>query len=190
MSAKGVVDLTFNDLANDADIEKCIADKSIHEEQIKGAPISPAKTQRRHAETKAIRLGNNNIGSLDIVAKGIATAATPVNVEWLDLSFNSIEKITPAFAANFPNLHLLYLQANQIQKLSELKKLQNFKNLKSLTLFGNPVEESKHYRNMVLYALPNLQILDFCPITKEQRSRNEVWATTFRRILNPEIDYD
>jgi hypothetical protein len=92
-------------------------------------------------------------------------------------------------AKNFPNLALLYMQANQVSKLTELKKLSHFKKLKSLVLFGNPVEGSKHYRNMILWACPQLQILDFCPITKAQRARNEVWAQVFRRKLYPDEDY-
>jgi len=182
--------LSFNDLAVDSDIQNCIINLAKVEEQQSGVALSPAKTKRRQTETKAIRLGNNNISNVDILGRGLGNACILENVHWLDLSFNSIEKLTENFAKSFPNLSLLYMQANQVTKLTELKKLSYFKNLKSLVLFGNPVEGSKHYRNMILWACPQLQILDFCPITAGQRSRNEIWAQVFRRKLYPDEDFD
>jgi len=190
MAAKGVLDMSFNELADKKDIDACIGVMEKAEEHERGgAPLSPMKKKRRMDETKAVRLGNNNISDVNVLVDGLSSVVDPLNIHWLDLSFNNIECLTEAFATSFPNLSLLYLQANQITKLTQLKRLSYFKNLKSLTVFGNPVEQSKHYRNMILWACPQLQILDFCPITAQQRGRNEIWAQVFRRKLYPD-DYD
>ena len=188
MTAKGVIDLAFCDIQAEADIINSLAEKVKEEEQMNG-PMSPTKTKRRYTELRAVRMGNNNISNVDILAGGLVQAGDRESISWLDLSFNAIEKLTPAFAEAFPNLQLLYLQANQITKLTDLKVLSHFKNLKSLVLFGNPVEGSKHYRNMILWACPHLEILDFCPITKQQRAGNVVWADVFRRKLYPDEYY-
>ena len=71
----------------------------------------------------------------------------------------------------FPNLTTLYLHANQITKLSNIKKLAGLTQLKSLTLYGNPLEENKHYRNYILHIFPELQQLDFSVITSGQREK-------------------
>ena len=107
------------------------------------------------------------------------------------------------------------MQANQIQKIMDLKPLTDIKHLKKLVLFGmfsadtclfiydnicnfdndhqlilnpsgNPVEESKHYRNMIFYLCPRLSELDYTPITASQRKKNEVWQLVFRKKLHPE----
>jgi Leucine-rich repeat (LRR) protein len=90
---------------------------------------------------------------------------------WLDLSFNQIGSVNESLVATFPNVTTLYLHANQITKLSHIKKLSGFTHLKSLTLYGNPVEENKHYKNYILYCFPELQQLDFCVITTSQRQK-------------------
>jgi Leucine-rich repeat (LRR) protein len=190
MSARGVLDLSFNDLSSETDVATYLADRVKEEEIQNGAPLSPNKTKRRVSERKAVRLGNNNFTNLDVVATSLKGSVDPEVVHWIDLSFNQIEKIGDLLAKTFPNVQLLYLQANRISKLSDLRKLSAFKNLKSLVLFGNPIEESKHYRNMVLWACPQLQILDFCPITRQQRERNEIFKSTFRRRLYPDQDFD
>jgi len=188
MTAKGVLDMSFCDLSEDNHVINYVEDSLKEREIVTGKIPSKEKLEKEKNEIKAIRLGNNLYDSLDNVSSSMNYAVNLENIHWLDLSFNSIEKLSENFAKKFPNISLLYLQANKISKLTELKKLQHFKNLKSLVLFGNPVEESKHYRNMILWACPNLQILDFCPITEQQRSRNAVWKQTFRRKLYPD-DY-
>ena len=90
---------------------------------------------------------------------------------WIDISFNQITKISKDLAVQCPNLKTLYMQSNQIAKITDLKILSNLTNLTSLTLFGNPVEESKHYRNMIFYSCPGLHQLDFTLITSSQRTK-------------------
>jgi Leucine-rich repeat (LRR) protein len=47
----------------------------------------------------------------------------PENLEWLDLSYNYLEKIEKEIPEMFPNLKTLYLHGNYISNLEEVKKL-------------------------------------------------------------------
>lgn len=123
-------------------------------------------------------------------------------IQWLDLSFNNLQRIDESLVAYFPNLTTLYLHANKLSKISMIKKLAGLTQLKSLTLYGNPLEENKHYRNYVLYIFPDLQQLDFSVITGAQREQVRSvlsarlsprihfqmasWSQVFRKSLNPE----
>ena len=122
-------------------------------------------------EIKALRLGNNSITEMNSICNPILLTLKPDLITWLDLSFNSLTQIDVQVAEGLPNLTTLYLHANRISKISNVKKLANFSSLKSVTLYGNPIEENKHYRNMVLYVCPKLIQLDFSPITSSQRDK-------------------
>ena len=137
---------------------------------------------------KAIRISNNSIERVQILVNPFTNFIDATEVLWLDLSFNAIETIDPVLVHAFPNVTAIYLHANQISKLSEIKKLALFPRLKSLSMYGNKVEEHKHYRNFVLYNIPTLTNFDKSPVTKTERQMNEVWARTYRRKLHPEED--
>ena len=159
---------------------------------------SPSKKSKE--EVIAIRLGNNYIDNLGILYGAASDDPNPhhknvgpllqlidtTKIEWLDLSFNNIESLPDGFFAAFPNLKKLYLQANKIKKLSQIRKLSQLKELNSLAMYGNPVEENKHYRNYVLYMCPKLTVFDQSTVTKTERTMCEIWQQTFRRKLHPE----
>ena len=46
----------------------------------------------------------------------------PERLEWLDLSYNYLERVDPEIL-EFPNLKSLYLHGNYISNLEEIKKL-------------------------------------------------------------------
>jgi len=48
----------------------------------------------------------------------------PSKLEWLDLSYNYLQRIEPEIL-EFPNLKTLYLHGNYIANLEEVKKLQD-----------------------------------------------------------------
>lgn len=75
----------------------------------------------------------------------------------------------------YPNVIVLYLHGNNIEKLAEVDKLAKLDKLKSLTLHGNPVEGVKGYREYVLSALPQLKTFDFSGVTKSDRARAASW---------------
>jgi Leucine-rich repeat (LRR) protein len=64
----------------------------------------------------------------------------------------------------------LYLHANQIENIQEVQKLGKLTQLKNLTLHGNPLEKTNHYRALVLKYIPYLKHLDFSGITKVDRA--------------------
>lgn len=208
----GVLDLTFCDIETEEQYAK-----SIQERGSFILPNSPGKSNKSSTlvtggaldnnsittsslvevtgkkgkleEVKAIRLGNNMIKSLKIIVSPSLTNLIDITkLVWIDLSFNQISKIPDNFSEELPNVTTIYMQANQVSRLSEIKKFSGFKDLKSLTLFGNPIEEHKHYRNMVLHSCSKLAQFDMSPVTSTERKRCEIWANTFRKKLHPE-DY-
>lgn len=119
-------------------------------------------------EIKAIRIANNEIPSIDIIFSTITASLDTSKILWVDLSFNFLHKISSELSKILPNLTTIYLHANKISKLAEIKKLGGLINLKSVALYGNPVEDHKHYRNFVLYTCPKLSQFDMSPVTKSE----------------------
>jgi len=217
----GVLDLTFLDLEEEADLARGLEERGKHvlpnsplrksavsasttfsgtenasemalTLTATGSPVgSPSrrKKQTSREEVKALRLGNNNISLLSILStKTLTHRIDTTKVLWIDLSFNNLEKIAADFAETFPSLTTLHLQANKIAKLSQIKKLGSLKHLKSLAMYGNPVEENKHYRNFVLHTCAALTQFDASPVCEYEKKRMKVWEMTFRRKLTPEED--
>lgn len=125
--------------------------------------------KKQTEEIKAIRMANNLISNLQILISPFRSMLDTSKVTWLDISFNQIESLDPLIFEHFPNISALYLQANKILRLSEIRKLEKFQRLKSIAIFGNPVEEHKHYRNYVLYYCKSLTNFDMSPVTKSER---------------------
>lgn len=164
----------------------------------------------RQSSYRALRLANNELTKLDMIINPIISLKfDPLNILWLDLSFNAISGVSETLAEHFPNLTTLYLHANKISKLSDIRKLSGLTKLRSLTMYGNPVEDNIHYRNMMIYAHPEIIQIDFCTITQRQRDQVQLpllnscgiaknlnmfliqtrsWGEVYRRKLNPEPD--
>jgi len=187
---KGVIDLTFQEIENDEQLLTLLR-KALTELLEGGAAgrrdVSPGR-RRKLEEVTAIRLSNNLLTTMDSICGPMMAAVDTSKILWMDLSFNKIAKVSTDLANKFPNVTTIYCHANQVAKLSEIKKFGLFKNLKSLSLYGCPVEENKHYRNYVLYCCPGLTQFDSSPVTKSERKRAEIWAMTFRRKLVPSDD--
>ena len=187
---KGVVDLTFQEIENDEQLltllRKALTDL-LEGGGATGRALSPGR-RRKLEEVTAIRLSNNLLTTMDSICGPMMAAVDTTKILWMDLSFNKIARVSADFAIKFPNVTTIYCHANQVAKLSEIKKFGLFKNLKSLSLYGCPVEDNKHYRNFVLYCCPGLTQFDSSPVTKSERKRAEVWAMTFRRKLVPNDD--
>jgi len=98
----------------------------------------------------------------------------PLELAWLDLSFNDISTIDEVLL-QYPKLKILYLHSNSIEKLSEIDKLAALPELHTLTLHGNPVENTRGYKQYIISTLPHLKKLDFCPITCQNRSDALTW---------------
>uniref|UniRef100_A0A8C5WTC6 Leucine-rich repeat-containing protein 51 n=1 Tax=Laticauda laticaudata TaxID=8630 RepID=A0A8C5WTC6_LATLA len=134
--------------------------------------------------TQAVRLNNNTLNDLtdfpDIMEKLLEY---PLDIYWIDLSFNDLPNIDPVLTT-FYNLRNLNLHGNSIQQLSEVDKLAVLPHLRNLTLHGNPIEEEKGYRSYVLSTLPQLKNFDFSGVTKLDRSTAAVWR---RMNIKPKV---
>ena len=136
-------------------------------------------------EVQALRLGNNLLRDFSLLsATCLHNLIDASKVLWLDLSFNEITK-TDEVSALFPNVTTVYLHANKIAKLGEIKKISKLSKLKSLSMYGCPVEENKHYRNYVLYSCKLLTQFDASPVTASERRKSEIFEQTFRKKLHP-----
>merc|ERR1712159_26770 len=125
----------------------------------------------------AIRLNNNSLSDLSQLQPVMAKIL--VNWEWLawvDLSFNDITTLDISFTS-FPELRLIYLHGNSIDKINEIEKLTEIEHLHTLTLHGNPIEMLDNYRYHVITKIPYLKSLDFSAVTKQERN-----LSTRRRI--------
>mmetsp|Transcript_18046 Transcript_18046/g.18102 ORF Transcript_18046/g.18102 Transcript_18046/m.18102 type:complete len:188 (+) Transcript_18046:96-659(+) len=180
-----VLDLTFRDVKEESDLLQCMEEQIRAKEQ--NPTDSPTKKYKKD-EVKAVKLGNNSISDSNIICNPIISIMNPARIIWLDLSFNSLSSVNVNLAEAFPNLTTLYLHANQITKLSELRKLSQFPNLRSVSFYGNPVEENKHYRNMALFCCPGLVQLDFSTVTASQRDKMQTWTAIYHKKLFPEED--
>lgn len=154
--------------------------ESKHHEEVK---VKAEKRDQKNAEekeyfkysSKALRLSNNAISDFDNFTVGLeAIIEHPLALEWIDLSFNDLTKISDILL-EYKNLKLLYLHANYIDDLRSINKLAALPNLKTLTLHGNIIEEKKGYRQYVITTLPQIQYLDFSRITKADRDKANVW---------------
>lgn len=71
-------------------------------------------------------------------------------LQWIDLSYNYLERIEDVIVTEFPCLKTLYLHGNYILNLEEVRKLNTLPELHTLTLYGNPMEQIDNYRMWVL----------------------------------------
>jgi len=136
-------------------------------------PRQSLRKQRRSPSgrynSNVIRLSNNNlVDTHGLYQLALDLVECPENIAWLDLSFNDIEEVTDDIL-EFPNLKMIYLHGNKIPSLEDLSKLKCLPNLYSLTLHGNPLENTPEYRASILTMLPYLRSLDFAKVTDRER---------------------
>jgi hypothetical protein len=199
---RGVLDLTFMDIDSEETLAERIrtesalqikspSKKSGNTAVLAGEVQAGGKSKGAEAEkVRAVRLSNNRVKTLDTLVGPMVANIDTKEIQWLDLSFNHIQSFGHAdnVSAAFQNITTIYMHANKVSRLSQVKKLKAFPNLKSLTLYGNPIEEHKHYRNYVMYYCPHISQFDSSPITHSERVANEVWAKNFRNLLSKEDD--
>ena len=177
-AADVVLELTFFDVAEESDLHSSLDEKyptlklkSEDSGASKGVGSEDPKLLRQLKQQKAVRLSNNLIRNMSIIIAPLQPILTFDNIRWLDLSFNQITGVSDAILTAFPNLSTLYLHANKISKLSDVKKLSTLTSLRTLSLYGNPIEEKKHYKKYVIYHVNQLTQFDSSPITAADRSQ-------------------
>ncbi|XP_045436000.1 leucine-rich repeat-containing protein 9 isoform X2 [Pipistrellus kuhlii] len=70
-------------------------------------------------------------------------------------------------------LEKLFLGYNKIQDIAELEKLDGLSSLRELTIYGNPISRKIVHRHVLIFRLPNLQMLDGIPVNSEDRAKAE-----------------
>ncbi|XP_051003310.1 leucine-rich repeat-containing protein 9 [Acomys russatus] len=70
-------------------------------------------------------------------------------------------------------LEKLFLGYNKIQDIAELEKLDVIPSLRELTVYGNPICRKMMHRHVLIFRLPNLQMLDGTPINADDRAKAE-----------------
>ncbi|XP_064148616.1 leucine-rich repeat-containing protein 9 [Loxodonta africana] len=70
-------------------------------------------------------------------------------------------------------LEKLFLGYNKIQDMAELEKLDVISSLRELTVYGNPICRKVLHRHLLIFRLPNLQMLDGTPVNSDDRAKAE-----------------
>lgn len=98
-----------------------------------------------------------------------------LRLETLVLAHNKLSRIAPGFADVCPRLETLILQHNRLTHLAELRNLP--RTLKRLVCLDNVVCKVPNYREFLAWHLPNLKILDYQKVSREERDRgNEIFS--------------
>ncbi|RZF39579.1 hypothetical protein LSTR_LSTR001100 [Laodelphax striatellus] len=107
-------------------------------------------------------------------------------LEYINLALNNIERVENLEGCE--SLKKLDLTLNFIGDLTSVKCLRNNIHLEFLCLLGNPCTDFKRYREYVVAALPQLQILDSQEILRSERIKaQQVFEDVEKQILD-EID--
>ncbi|XP_034050071.1 leucine-rich repeat-containing protein 51-like [Thalassophryne amazonica] len=141
-------------------------------------PRASLRTLHKNSEGKylsrALRLNNNRLCCLSGLQYLINNLlAEPVQLGWLDVSFNHLTQIEPVLC-ELHELRVLYLHGNNIYILSEVDKLGHLPYLHTITLHGNAIETTKNYRKHVISTLPHLKKLDYSLVTDEERTLSNI----------------
>ncbi|WFD42053.1 U2 snRNP complex subunit [Malassezia psittaci] len=92
-----------------------------------------------------------------------------LRLQHLMLSNNSITRIDPLLGKAIPYLHTLILTNNAISDTKQLVPLRRLRRLEYLSLLGNPVSLTKHYREYTIWRIPSVRVLDFKRVTDKER---------------------
>lgn len=167
------IDFTFHDLScltecltQDPTNEKNIGDTTARSEE------EEESTERPKIKSNALRFSNNNLGDeiweeLEPICSKLVCNLS--DVEWMDLSFNSLTTIDNRLPELFPNCKVLYLHGNKLAQMNDVKKLSNMRQLRTVTLHGNPLAENTDgYRPIAISNLPStVKTLDYTGISAQ-----------------------
>ena len=88
-------------------------------------------------------------------------------IQWIDISRNKLTGVHRDIC-ELPYLKILYVHGNNIQEIGKVTALSQCKSLTSLTLYGNPMDHIKGYRNFIIEMCPLLEKLDGAVISEKE----------------------
>lgn len=145
----------------------------------KGQKKKDCKNQNGKYNSTTLKFSNNTITDFEGFESAVELLLeNPSELSYLDLSINYIMKLDEAIL-KYPNIKMLYLHGNRIDKLEEIDKLGAFPNLISLTVHGNPIEDQPGFRSYILSHLPKLKNLNFSGVTKADLKNATTWKTMY-----------
>ncbi|XP_035301763.1 leucine-rich repeat-containing protein 9 isoform X2 [Cricetulus griseus] len=97
--------------------------------------------------------------------------AKPSSLVTLHLEENRLRELGKL--QSLVKLEKLFLGYNKIQEIAELEKLDVIPSLRELTVYGNPICRKMVHRHVLIFRLPNLQMLDGIPINADDRAKAE-----------------
>ena len=173
------LDYSFKELTDVRDVPK----EPPQQGSVKGEgrPTEADRHGATHLNAVAVRLNNNSISTLEGLDEVLEQILDdPTQLRWLDLSWNQLTAIEPVLF-KYPNISVLYLHGNHIDRLAEIKKLVELKNLRKLTLHSNPIDQDPYYRIHVLQSCKLLRSLDVSGVTQRNREYAEKVKVRTRR---------
>lgn len=125
----------------------------------------PASLKHLTKPTQVLDLTNNELRELP-------NLKNRNDIHTLLLGRNRIIRIDGARLP--PNLHNLVLADNSLKKMSDLQGFRGApKSLRNLTLRGNQICHLEGYRKEVLHILPQLEVLDFSQVGKDEKLKSK-----------------
>ncbi|XP_060030856.1 leucine-rich repeat-containing protein 9 isoform X2 [Erinaceus europaeus] len=97
--------------------------------------------------------------------------AKPSSLLTLHLEENRLRELSKLQA--LVKLEKLFLGYNKIQDMAELEKLDAISSLRELTVYGNPICRKMLHRHVIIFRMPNLQMLDGIPVNSDDRAKAE-----------------
>ncbi|KAI5232096.1 Leucine-Rich Repeat-Containing Protein 9 [Manis pentadactyla] len=99
--------------------------------------------------------------------------AKPSSLLTLHLEENRLQELSKL--QPLVKLEKLFLGYNKIQDIAELEKLDVISSLRELTVYGNPICRKMLHRHVLIFKLPNLQMLDEIPVNSDDKAKAEIY---------------
>lgn len=138
---------------------------------------SLAETFRHFTSLEVAWLNGNRLSRLENL---------DCNVRLRELYIQNNRLVSLNGLQTFKFLRVLLASGNQLQRLDkQLALLSRFGLLKKLDLLDNPVSEEPDYRLRVIYAVPQVELLDRKRITEPQRQKAQEVVPNLDKVLAP-----
>lgn len=92
-----------------------------------------------------------------------------VRLRHLTLSNNLIARIDPHMARQLPYLESLVLTNNAVADWAQIAPLSKMRHLRYVSLLGNPLAREPHYREFMVWRLPQVRVIDYRRVTERER---------------------